>query len=90
MTRLSENPKLWILIGVGVVGIVVLAETTRRRIGTKKSMKKEFGAFVQRFEVLPFAQPPPPAAKFMLTDLVFAIGDNIDVKGYLTGYGNPE
>ncbi|GAA0171201.1 hypothetical protein LIER_25291 [Lithospermum erythrorhizon] len=90
MTRLSENPKLWILIGVGVVGIVVLAETTRRRIGTKKSMKKEFGAFVQRFEVLPFAQPPPPSAKFMLTDLVFAIGDNIDVKGYLTGYGNPE
>lgn len=87
--NLSENPKLWILIGLGVAGIIVIGEASRRN-RLKKLIKEDFGAFIQRFELLPSPQPPPPAARLMLAGLVFAVADNIDVKGYLTGYGNPE
>ncbi|KAK7400324.1 hypothetical protein VNO78_11530 [Psophocarpus tetragonolobus] len=84
----ASNPKLWLVIGVGVVGIVVLAET-RRRTQRGKAHKLDFGAFVERFELLPFPQPPPPAAKQSLSALTFAINDTFDVKGYVTGFGNP-
>lgn len=37
--------------------------------------REDFGAFVERFEILPFPQPPPPAAKQSLSGLTFAIKD---------------
>ncbi|XP_025639512.1 outer envelope protein 64, mitochondrial isoform X2 [Arachis hypogaea] len=85
----ASNPKLWLVVGVGVAGIVVLAETRRRR-RRRNTHKQDFGAFVERFELLPFPQPPPPAAKQMLSSLTFAISDMFDVKGYVTGFGNPD
>lgn len=70
----ASNPKLWILIGVSVAGIVIYAETRRRRNG-KVLQREDFGAFVHRFELKPFPQPPPPAARLPLTGLTFAVKD---------------
>ncbi|XP_022967167.1 outer envelope protein 64, mitochondrial [Cucurbita maxima] len=85
----ASNPKLWILIGVSVAGIVIYAETRRRRNG-KVLQREDFGAFVHRFELKPFPQPPPPAARLLLTGLTFAVKDVFDVKDYVTGFGNPD
>ena len=111
----ASNPKLWLLLGIGVSGaVVVLAETRRRRRRRTNAEKKEFfGAFVERFELLPF----PPAPNQVLCGLTFAIKDmfvfssltnlcvsffvcihvcvllvicRFDVKGYVTGFGNPD
>ncbi|KAK0589716.1 hypothetical protein LWI29_017728 [Acer saccharum] len=80
---------MWVVIGVSVVGIVVLAETMRRRRRkVKMSASLDFGAFVERFELLPFPQPPPPAARQSLSGLTFAINDMFDLKGYVTGFGS--
>ncbi|KAK7363132.1 hypothetical protein VNO77_05262 [Canavalia gladiata] len=84
----ASNPKFWLIIGIGVAGIVVLAETRRRR-RWGKTPKQDFGAFVERFELLPFPQLPPPAPKQTLSALTFAVNDIFDVKGYVTGFGNP-
>lgn len=70
----ASNPKLWLVIGIGVAGIVVLSEARRRRRRVK-TVKEDFGAFVERFELLPFPQAPPPAAKQTLSGLTFAIKD---------------
>ena len=70
----ASNPKFWLIIGVGVAGIAVLVET-RRRTRRNKTHKKDFGAFVERFEILPFPQLPPPAAKQSLSALTFAINE---------------
>ncbi|XP_050210620.1 outer envelope protein 64, mitochondrial [Mercurialis annua] len=87
----ASNPKLWLVITVTVAGIVVLAETRRRR---RKSMitviPEDYRAFIEKFEILPFPQPPPPAAKQSLSGLSFAIKDIFDVKGYVSGFGNPD
>lgn len=77
----ASNPKLWLLIGIGVAGVVVLAHTRRR---TAQTPKHDFGAFVERFELLPLS---PSAA---LSPLTFAVSDLFDVKGYVTGFGNPD
>lgn len=69
------NPKVWLVIGVGVAGIAVLVETRRRRRKDKMIGRLDFGAFVKRIELLPFPQPPPPAAKLALAGLTFAIKD---------------
>nr|XP_016456292.1 PREDICTED: outer envelope protein 64, mitochondrial-like isoform X2 [Nicotiana tabacum] len=94
MTKLSKlnvsNPKIWVVIGVGVAGILILAEVQRRRLKARNSIKEDFGAFIERVELLPFPQPPPPAAPLSLSALTFAIKDNIDVKEYVTGFGSPE
>nr|GLL28638.1 outer envelope protein 64, mitochondrial-like isoform X1 [Ipomoea trifida] len=95
MPRLSKlnvsNPKLWVVIGVGVAGVLILAEVHRRR---RLRVREDFGAFIERFELLPFHQPPPPAARLPLSGLTFAINDksfcSIDVKGYVTGFGSLE
>ncbi|XP_068469816.1 outer envelope protein 64, mitochondrial-like isoform X2 [Phaseolus vulgaris] len=84
----ASNPKFWLIIGVGVAGIVVLVET-RRRTRRNKTHKQDFGAFVERFEILPFPQLPPSAAKQSLSALTFAINETFDVKDYVTGFGNP-
>ncbi|KAJ4846805.1 Outer envelope protein 64, mitochondrial [Turnera subulata] len=82
----ASNPKVWmVVIGVTVAGVVLVAEAKRRR-----RHREDFGAFVERFEILPFPQPPPPAAKQSLAGLTFAIKDIFDVKGYVTGFGNPQ
>ncbi|KAJ4716892.1 outer envelope protein 64, mitochondrial [Melia azedarach] len=87
---MKSSAKVWVVIGVSVVGIVVVAETLRRRRKLKSSGVIDFNAFVERFELLPFPQPPPPAARQPLADLTFAIKDIFDVKGYVTGFGSPE
>ncbi|XP_020255724.1 outer envelope protein 64, mitochondrial [Asparagus officinalis] len=90
----SSRSKLWIVIGISVAGALIIAETTRRR--RRRSLKgpilavKDFGAFIDRFEILPSPQPPPPAAKLQLAGLTFAVSDNFDVKGFVSGFGNPE
>ncbi|KAL2231472.1 UNVERIFIED_CONTAM: Outer envelope protein 64, mitochondrial [Sesamum indicum] len=94
MSKLSKlsasNPRVWVIVGVGLAGILILAEVQRRRIKAKSSAKDDFGAFVERFELLPFPQPPPPAARLPLSGLTFAINDNIDVKGYVSGHGSKD
>ncbi|KAK4405109.1 Outer envelope protein 64, mitochondrial [Sesamum angolense] len=94
MSKLSKlsasNPRVWVIVGVGLAGILILAEVQRRRIKAKSSVKEDFGAFVERFELLPFPQPTPLAARLPLSGLTFAINDNIDVKGYVSGYGSKD
>lgn len=90
MTKLSKlsvsNPKLWVVIGVGVAGIVILAEVhrRRRRLSAGNAIKEDFGAFIERFELLPFPQPPPPAAPLLLAGLTFAIKDKSVYKSILS------
>lgn len=83
-----KNPKVWVLvIGVTVaVGMVAAAETRRR----KAKFKEDFGAFVQRFQILSFPQLPPPAAKQTLAGLTFAVNDIFELEDYVTGFGNPD
>ncbi|XP_060175897.1 outer envelope protein 64, mitochondrial [Lycium barbarum] len=94
MTKLSKlnvsTPKLCVMIGVGVAGILILAEVQRRRLKSRKSIKEDYGAFIERVQLVAFPQPPPPAAPLSLSGLTFAIKDNIDVKEYVTGFGSPE
>ncbi|KAA8536460.1 hypothetical protein F0562_028938 [Nyssa sinensis] len=85
-----SNPKVWIVIGISVAGIVILTETRRRRLKARTLGREDFGAFIERFELLPFPQPPPPAARQLLFGLTFAVKDIFDVKDYVTGFGNPD
>lgn len=88
---LSNNPKVWILIGIGVAGIAVVVSRERNRRREKKLLEREdFGAFVDRFELLPFPQPPPPAAPLSLHGLSFAVKDIFEIKGRVTGFGSPD
>ncbi|XP_062176378.1 outer envelope protein 64, mitochondrial [Alnus glutinosa] len=84
----ASNPKLWIVVGIGVAGALIVVETRRRRRRSKPAERKDFGAFVERFVVLPLPQPPPPAARHPLAGLTFAIKDIFDLKDYVTGFGN--
>ncbi|KAE8716774.1 Outer envelope protein 64 [Hibiscus syriacus] len=86
----ASNPKVWIVAGITVAGIIVVAETRRRRRKAMIINREDFGAFLERFELIPFPQPPPPAAKLPLSGLTFAVEDIFDVKGYVTGFGNPD
>ncbi|KAA3463025.1 outer envelope protein 64, mitochondrial-like [Gossypium australe] len=87
----ASNPKVWIVAGITVAGVLLLADTTRRR--RRKAIiiqRQDFGAFLERFDLIPFPQPPTPPAKLPLQGLTFAIKDIFDVKGYVTGFGNPD
>ncbi|KAK4438181.1 Outer envelope protein 64, mitochondrial [Sesamum alatum] len=86
----ASNPKVWLVIGVGLAGVLILAEVQRRRITAKNNLKEDFGAFIERFELLPSPQPPPPAARLPLSGFTFAVNDNFDIKGYITGYGSAD
>lgn len=78
MTKLNvSNPKMWAVIGVGFAGILILAEVNRRRLKARNSIKQDYGAFIERLELLPFPQPPPPAARLPLFGLSFAIKDKL-------------
>ncbi|XP_047323752.1 outer envelope protein 64, mitochondrial-like [Impatiens glandulifera] len=86
----TSNPKVWIVIGVTIAGILILTETRRRRLISKTLNRQHFGAFIQNLDLLPFPQPPPPAARLPLSAFTFAVSDNIEVKDYITGFGNPD
>ncbi|PIA30823.1 hypothetical protein AQUCO_05400135v1 [Aquilegia coerulea] len=49
----------------------------------------DFGAFIEKFTLLP---PPPTSSsqQLPLAGLTFAVKDIFDVKGYVTGFGNPD
>lgn len=75
-----SNPRVWIVVGITVAGVVVLAEATRRRrrrgiLSEDSKPVESFGAFVERFELPPSPQPPPPAARLALAGLTFAVSD---------------
>ncbi|XP_039114508.1 LOW QUALITY PROTEIN: translocon at the outer membrane of chloroplasts 64-like [Dioscorea cayenensis subsp. rotundata] len=81
---MSSSANLWVLLGLGLAGIVMM---TRR---LKRAIKEDFGAFIERFELLPPAPPPPPKAPHPLTGLTFAVADIFDINGYVTGFGNQD
>lgn len=56
----------------------------------KRVVKVDFGAFVERFQILPPPQPAPPKAPHPLTGLSFAVSDLFDINGFVTGFGNPD
>ncbi|KAJ9676807.1 hypothetical protein PVL29_022021 [Vitis rotundifolia] len=56
----------------------------------KKTIREDFGAFVQRLQLLPPPQPAPPKAPHPLTNLSFSVSDVFDIEGYVTGFGNPD
>jgi len=71
----ASNPKLWLIVGIGLAGGIVVLSETRRRRRCRNTPEPDFGAFIERFELLPFPQPPPPAANQLLSSLTFAISD---------------
>nr|DAD35716.1 TPA_asm: hypothetical protein HUJ06_006356 [Nelumbo nucifera] len=80
----SNSTNLWVLLGLGLAGIILM---TRK---LKKVVKEDFGAFVERLQLLPPPQPAPPKAPHPLTGLSFAVSDVFDIDGYVTGFGNPD
>ncbi|XWS50559.1 hypothetical protein CRYUN_Cryun12cG0097100 [Craigia yunnanensis] len=56
----------------------------------KKTIKADFGAFIQKLELLPLPQPAHPKAPHPLTGLNFAVSDVFDIEGYVTGFGDPD
>ncbi|GLU12900.1 hypothetical protein SLE2022_295560 [Rubroshorea leprosula] len=80
----SNAANLWVLLGLGLAGILLV---TRK---LKKSIKEDFGAFIQKLELLPPPQPAPPKAPHPLTGLTFAVSDLFDIEGYVTGFGHPD
>ncbi|CAA7401474.1 unnamed protein product [Spirodela intermedia] len=80
----STAANLWVLVGLSVAGILLVA----RRF--KRVVKADFGAFIERFELLPPPPPAPPKAPHPLACLSFAVADLFDIKGYITGFGIPE
>lgn len=60
---------LGLLVGLGIAGIFILRRALRI------STKKDNGAFISYFELLPPPPPPPPSAPLPLSGLTFAIKD---------------
>ncbi|CAM0944083.1 unnamed protein product [Alopecurus aequalis] len=89
-----SNPRVWIVAGVAVAGVIVLAEAARRRRrwlrGRSASLPPDSGAFCDRLELSPPPQAPPPAARQQLSDLTFAVSDNFEIEGHVAGFGNPD
>ncbi|XP_058108104.1 outer envelope protein 64, chloroplastic isoform X2 [Magnolia sinica] len=84
MASSSSAANIWVLLGLGLAGIFLM---TRR---LKKTIREDFGAFVQRLQLLPPPQPAPPKAPHPLTSFSFAVSDIFDIDGYVTGFGNPD
>lgn len=80
----SSSANLWVLLGLGLAGILL---ATRK---LKKAVKEDFGAFIERFQLLPPPQPAPPKAPHPLTGLSFAVSDIFDIDGRVTGFGHPD
>lgn len=81
----SSSANLWVMLGLGLAGTILLM--TRK---LKKTVREDFGAFIQKPQLLPPPQPAPPKAPNPLTGLSFAVSDLIDIEGYVTGFGNPD
>lgn len=65
----SSSTNIWVLLGLGLAGIILMTRKLR------KVVKEDFGAFVEKFQILPPPQPAPPKAPHPLTGLSFAISD---------------
>lgn len=65
----SQSANLWVLLGLGLAGILLM---TRK---LKKVIREDFGAFVEKLQLLPPPQPAPPKAPHPLTGLTFAVSD---------------
>ncbi|XP_066320707.1 outer envelope protein 64, mitochondrial-like [Miscanthus floridulus] len=90
---IASNPRVWIVAGIAVAGVIVLAEVARRRRRWLRGMSgtpPDSGSFCDRFELHPPPQPPPPAARHLLSGLTFAASDNFEIEGYVAGFGNPD
>lgn len=80
----SQSANLWVLLGLGLAGILMM---TRK---LKKAVRDDFGAFLERLQLLPPPQPLPPKAPHPLTGLSFAVSDVFNITGFVTGFGNPD
>ncbi|KAB1212287.1 Translocon at the outer membrane of chloroplasts 64 [Morella rubra] len=80
----SQSANLWVLLGLGLAGILLV---TRK---LKKVIREDFGAFIEKFQLLPPPPPAPPKAPHPLTGLTFAVSDVFDIDGHITGFGHPD
>ncbi|KAJ4848375.1 Outer envelope protein 64, chloroplastic [Turnera subulata] len=82
---MASNPaNLWVLLGLGLAGILYMTQKL------KKAIREDFGAFVEKLQLLPPPQPAPPKAPHPLTGLSFAVSDLFNIEGYVTGFGHPD
>lgn len=65
----SHAANLWVLLGLGLAGILLMTKKL------KKNIKEDFGAFIEKLQLLPPPQPAPPKAPHPLTALTFAVSD---------------
>lgn len=84
MASSGAAANLWVLLGLGIAGVLLAARRLRR------PARPDHGAFIARLELLPPPQPPPPQAPHPLTGLCFAIADALHVSGYITSFGSLE
>ncbi|KAJ3672922.1 hypothetical protein LUZ60_006296 [Juncus effusus] len=84
MAASSPAANLWVLLGLGLAGVLLMTRRLRRVI------KEDFGAFIHRLELLPPPPPPPPKAPHPLSGLCFAVADLFDVEGLVTGFGSSD
>ncbi|XP_062221969.1 outer envelope protein 64, mitochondrial-like [Phragmites australis] len=90
---IASNPRVWIVAGIAIAGVIVLVEAARPRrrwLHGKAGVPPDAGAFCDRFELSPPPQPPPPAARHLLAGLTFAVSDSFEIEGYVAGFGNPD
>ncbi|GFP86247.1 outer envelope protein 64 chloroplastic [Phtheirospermum japonicum] len=80
----SSSANLWVLLGLGIAGILIMTKKLKRVI------KADFGAFIERLQLLPPPQRGPPKAPHPLSDLSFAVSDVFNIEGFVTGFGNPD
>ncbi|GER43745.1 glutamyl-tRNA(Gln) amidotransferase subunit A [Striga asiatica] len=81
---MSSSSNLWVLLGLGIAGILIMTKKLKRVV------KADFGAFIERLQLLPPPQPAPPKAPHPLTGLSFAVSDVFNIEGFVTGFGNPD
>ncbi|KAL6552121.1 hypothetical protein OROGR_008275 [Orobanche gracilis] len=65
-------------------GILILTKKLKRAV------KGDFGAFIERLQLLPPPLPAPLKAPHPLTGLSFAVSDVFNIEGFVTGFGNPD
>ncbi|KAL8124017.1 hypothetical protein AgCh_011864 [Apium graveolens] len=74
----SAAANLWVLLGLGIAGIFIMTKKI------KKTIQVDFGAFVERFQLLPPPQPAPPKAPHPLTGFSFD-NNTVSVSSLLAG-----
>ncbi|CAN8258951.1 unnamed protein product [Cochlearia groenlandica] len=81
----QASSNLWVLLGLGIAGILLITKKLK-----KKTVREDFGAFIDKLLLLPPPQPSPPKAPHPLTGLSFSVSDLFDIEGYVTGFGHPD